>query len=256
MHLAPALRRLTGASLDLWGDANERHRAVAALVAAWDRGEPAGLAQAVDRIDGAVLAGLAAIGLGRQPASRIEVDSYGLRFRGRVTPGGSLQIDIERVRQQLAAGGSADRVFHTWVHESVHARAPSTAGRAQEYRHWPGYEEGLAEGLARLLTNECARMTVEDAAYDFFVRAYSTLAQVAGVEIERLLRAVWRCPPGSVRDHFSETVAAAMIERDRTLPLPQAVQLMRVADRVFGERHFGHGPDAAILERFWKSAFR
>ncbi len=72
---------------------------------------------------------------------------------------------------QLAAGGGPERIFHTWVHEALHARRPASPNRKTEYARWPGYEEGMVEGLARVATGLKAGMTVEAPSYEFYVHA-------------------------------------------------------------------------------------
>jgi hypothetical protein len=55
---------------------------------------------------------------------------------------------------------------------------------------WRGFEEGMVEGLARSVTGTAAGITVADPSYVYYVEAYRALARVAGIDAERLWRAL------------------------------------------------------------------
>ncbi|MGH2354537.1 MAG: hypothetical protein ACRDI2_25505 [Chloroflexota bacterium] len=164
-HLAPELRRLWGDALTLWADAAERAGALAAMLAAWDSTNDAALRQRVRRVDDAVRAGLAALDLPRDPAADVRLVSRGRTWIGRVEPDGTILIEVERVRYCLGLG-MVDRIFHAWVHESIHARRLASSGRSAESAAWAGYEEGMAEGLARIVTDTKAHLAVHDRSYE------------------------------------------------------------------------------------------
>jgi hypothetical protein len=255
-HLSPELRRLSGDSLAFWGDAAERGRALAAVLAAWDGANGTALRSAIDRIDRAVLAGLEALALPRDPASAIRLVGEGRTWLARVTLDGSILIEAERLRYYLRLG-MADRVAHAWVHESIHARRASSFGRSAESAAWTGYEEGLAEGLARTVTEWKAGISVPDRSYEYFVQAYQGLARAGGFEAERLWRLLWRHRPGEVRRHFARAVDDARREVGAALLSPkQHSRLVAVADRVFAAGRIHGRPDAAALSRLWELVFR
>jgi hypothetical protein len=258
-HLAPELRRLTGDALLLWADTAERTRELAAVVAAWDHGSAATLDEAVRRVDDAVVSGLAALGLPRGPGWSVQVDRFGRGWIGHVADDGTIRFDVDWLRHYLAVGRS-DRPFCSWVHESLHARGPAVPvppTRHVEYPAWPGYEEGLADGLARVATATKAGLPEEASAYDYFVEAYRALGRVADVDTERLWRALWRHPQGAVRTNFAPTLGHARRACSSAPLAPrQRSRLMAVADRVFAAGHQRDRPDPATLLRLWETVFR
>jgi hypothetical protein len=256
-QLSPELQRLTDDALLLWSDAAARQQVLLDLLAAWHRGDSPGVASAVGRIDRAVIAGLAALGLPRAPGVRVEAGAFGRRWVGRVTPDNTLQIDLERIAQHLAQRGHPDRAFHTWIHESLHARRLPSLNRHREYARWPGYEEGMVEGLTRHVTGSSAGIPVEHRSFDYYVEAYRVLAATGGFPMEQLWRALWLQAPGDVRTYFVTSADAA--RQDRGLPQMtrvQSAQLRRVGDTVWAEAHYYDRPDPDLLARFWESAFR
>lgn len=253
-HLAPELRRLAGDALLLWADASERGQALNALVDAWSRADAAGLRATAARIDAAVAAGLEALRLPRDPGVRVDVGSYNRRWIGHVGADGTMAIDVDRVRRHLAAGGGPERIFHTWVHEALHARQPAAPTRSVEYASWPGYEEGMVEGLARVATGSKAAMAVEAPSYEFYVLAYRSLAVAADIDAERLWRLLWLQRPGDVRKGFA-TAVDALRAPNSTSPASRA-HLTTVADRVFAADRYRDRPDAAVLARLWEAGLR
>jgi hypothetical protein len=256
-HLALPLRRLAGDALALWGNARERRRALEAIIAAWDAADVPARDAAVLRVDIAILAGLEALGLPRDPGSRVAVGSFGRSWIGRAAVDGTILLDVDWLRYGVIAISEPDRIFHTWVHESLHARRPSSAGRGPESAAWMGYEEGAVEGLARLVTGVQAGMDVKDPGYEHYVAAYRSLAQAGGFEPERLWRVLWAHHPGEVRRHFGAAVGAARQER-HALPLnpDQQSRLMAVADRVFASGRLNDRPNIAVLTRIWEVVFQ
>ena len=245
--------------MGLWGDAVEWRQAVAAVLAAWDGGSAAALLPAVRRVDAAVLAGLEALGLPRGPGWSAQVGSYGRAWIGHVADDGTIRFDVDWLRYYVAAD-RVDRVFRAWLHESLHARGPALpvpATRHAEYPQWPGYEEGLADGLARVATAAKAGMPEEESAYDYFVEAYRALGQAGGGDVERLWRALWHHPQGEVRANFVAAVEQTRQERTSSRLEPrQRSRLMAVADRVFAAGHQRDRPDPAVLVRLWETVFR
>jgi hypothetical protein len=241
----------------LWGDAEARTQVLLDLLAAWDRDDSAALGRALLRLDSAVTAGLAALGLGRDPGAAVRLDRYARGWIGRVAIDGTIHLDVDQVRHYVVEERQPDRVVHTLVHESLHARAPATPARGAEAAQWKGYQEGMVEGLTRIVTGDRAGMRVLDPAYDFYVAAYRALAVVARLDLEELWRALWRARPGQVRERFAETVDA--VGRRRGAPALDAGQLRRLGrmgDRVFAGDRFRDPPDERGLIQRWEAALR
>ncbi len=147
-------------------------------------------------------------------------------------------------------------MFRTWIHESLHARQPFAIYSALEQRRYKGYEEGLVEGLTRLVVDKGALRPVL-ASYDYYVGAYRTLAQVLGLSPERLLRRLWPYPTGEVRDRFVEAVASA--HRDPSeggLVAVDHARLRAIADTVFGSDRIRYTANEELLRRLWAQALR
>jgi hypothetical protein len=193
-RISPELLSLVSDALPIWTSADIRERSLSDVLLAWDRGDYAGAHHALARLDRAVVAGLEALGLGRDPGAALRLDHYGRGWIGRVAIDGAILLDVEEVRHFVAVEHVPDRIFHTLVHESLHARAPATAMRGAEAAQWKGYQEGMVEGLARIVTGERAGIRVPDPAYDYYVAAYRALAAAAGLGTEELWRAVARAP--------------------------------------------------------------
>jgi hypothetical protein len=62
--------------------------------------------------------------------------------------------------------------------QSIHARRPYGDGFEIEYMRRRGYEEGLAEALARFIVRDTARLDPVTASYEYYVAAYQSLAHV------------------------------------------------------------------------------
>lgn len=58
------------------------------------------------------------------------------------------------------------------------------------------------------MTGTAAGITVADPSYGYYVEAYRALARVAGIDAERLWRALWLVRPGDVRERFAAAVDA------------------------------------------------
>jgi hypothetical protein len=150
-----------------------------------------------------------------------------------------------------------DRVVHTLMHESLHARAPAAPTRAAEAAQWKGYQEGMVEGLARLVTGAGAGLRVLDPSYDFYVASYRALAFVAALDVEELLRALWQARPGQVRVRFA--VAVDNLRQRRGVPALDAERLRRLGgmgDRVFAGDRSRDPPDERALVQRWELVLR
>jgi hypothetical protein len=255
-HLPPELRRLTGDALALWADAGERRRALEAIVAAWEAGSP-NLAAVVARVDAAVVEGLRALGLPRGPVREVRVDLFGRGWLGRKTPECDLFVDAARMRAFVRNLDEPDTVFRSWVHESLHGRQPYDLRADSADAQWRGYEEGLVEGLADLVTRVKAGMRPGASAYTVFVATYRALAAVANIDVELLWRTLWVFPVGQVRASFVDVVDDLRRARSgRVLTAQHRTRLLALADHLFRSRQAGSGADERVLATLWRSVFR
>ncbi len=141
----------------------------------------------------------------------------------------------------------ADRAFRTLVHEMIHLRQPRSVHATAE-RSYRGYEEGFAEGLARMIVHQWADIPAQSGSFDYPVAAYRVFAQFAGVTEERLYRAVWEHAPGDVRGAFAETVARLYTgQYGHTLTQGQRATLAAFADQQFGTDRLAQRPDERIM---------
>jgi hypothetical protein len=250
-HLAPELRTLQGDGLRLWGDAGERRRALEAIVAASETGS-ADLA-AVARVDAAIAEGLLALGLPRGAVGNVRVEFAGRGWIGQKRADCDLVLDGYLIGQVMPHIHGPERVFHTWIHESLHARRPYAKTLAAEQRPHRGYEEGMVEGLARLISRDRAGVPPGMVSFEYYVRAYTALAKVLHVDVERLWRGLWLHPPGLVRAAFSETVAT-LVRRERGIALTanQLAALGSLADRHFDSARVQWTPNEALLNSAWQ----
>jgi hypothetical protein len=249
------LHRLASDARLLWSNRDARRQALLDLLAGWDRGGGVALQQVSGRIDRAVAAGLAAFRLPRDSGATYEIGHFGRGWIGHVTDDLKVQFDVEQVRYYVRTEQQPDRIFHTWVHESLHARAVPSAPRSVSSM-WRGYEEGMVEGLARTIAT-AAGLLVTDPSYGYYVEAYRALSSAGGFEAEHLWRALWRVPPGNVREHFAAVVNAVHRECGNPARMaPRPSQLRKVGDRVFAWGNAGNRADPPLLTRYWESAFR
>ncbi len=180
-QLAPELRALSGDALLLWGDAGERRRALEAILQAWESGSP-DLRAAVERVDQAVAGGLAAVRLPRGPVRDIEIPQD-VGWAGQKTPSSILRLSGRFLDQALRLDRRPEAIFKTWVHESLHARQSYAPDVATEYSLRRGYEEGMVEGLARVLTRDRAGIDPPGTSYNYYVAAYRSLAMAFEIQV-------------------------------------------------------------------------
>jgi hypothetical protein len=159
------------------------------------------------------------------------------------------------MRELLSDPRGPDTTFRTWVHESVHARQPYVIGFRQEYARWRGYEEGLAEGLARSVVRDRAGMDPIEAAYRYYVAGYRGLARALGVNVEQLWRRLFQLPTGRARDRFADAVDELRRERAAVgLSVRQREKLYGVADTLFGSDRRDALPDEDSMMKLWEVA--
>lgn len=248
-HLDPALQVLQDDARAIWGDAHVRYDALAAIVTAWERDDGIALREALIWVDDAVVAGLRVLGLPRGPVRRLRFEITGRGWRGRKLPDCDLVFDAGAVQQAIRRLRLPDDGFRTWVHESIHARQLLAPRYQAESRLALGYEEGLAEGLARLVAHHRAGMAIREQSYNLYVAAYETLAEALGVSAERLWRELWNSAPGEVRYAFLGVVEQARGH----LTTRQRQSLRGRADVVFSTPRAGEQVvDREALAQAWQ----
>lgn len=243
-----------GPSGDFWTDREVRRSALRDLRDALRFGGADDVQSAADAIDGHIVAALESLGFPRGPA-RPSVERQGSvgNRAGVKRPNCLLLIEAHYVEQHADALGNPDSVVRTWVHESIHARLEFAASAMDhEWFAWKGYEEGLAEGLARLITRDIAGLSPETPVYTRYVMAYEALARVLGQTPEELWRALYPIPFGAVRDTLPEVVARLSIREHP--PRPSLVRA--TADELFNSGDEGRSVPSLELEEQWREALR
>jgi hypothetical protein len=246
------LARLRGDAGRFWHDPTDRRQAFEALIAAWRRGDEAALQATLGRIDNAVTTALRQLGLARRGVTAVRFDSYPRLWAGHKHPACALEINARRVEAALAAGMSDDLV-RTWLHESVHGRLPRQSGWQREAIATPGFEEGLAEGMARLVCVAQPGLAARGGSFDRYVAAYEALAEALSLRVEDFWRALYVVPPGGVAAAFV-AVAAGLVYEQTGASLPEARlrRLERFAPAAFGVGRGGGVVDYEQMRRGWQ----
>jgi hypothetical protein len=185
----------------------------------------------------------------------IQVEPIGRGWLGRKTLDCSMRFDSDVLRL-IPSSDRPDVLFQTWAHESLHARLPYSIEAHAEQREFRGFEEGLAESLARLVMRK-AGISPPQSSYTFYVAAYRVLASQLGGGAEQLLRELWKYPTGNVRAAFPAGVGR--LWRDmagHSLTTEQTMRLRRVADRLLSTSRQRDEPDEGVMARLWESVFR
>jgi hypothetical protein len=242
----PALARIDEPARSFWLDATARRSAIETLYGHWYFGRADDAAAEAAAVDHAVVTGMRALGFGREPVT-VEVVSQSRGEHGAKTPHCVLRLSGRYIRDMAIDRRSPDTIVRTWVHESIHARLPFDATFFDEWERWKGYEEGLAEGLARLATRRKAGMRPLTFSYHGYVTAYVALARAAGVTTEQLLRAAYRYPNGAIRERFPE-----MLEALRGHALDHA-RVRTVADELFASARSDADVRFSEAVRRWRS---
>jgi hypothetical protein len=253
-RLSPELRGLPDEALQIWANRGVRNSALNAIVDAWQRESP-DLDGLVGRVDAAVAAGMKSLGLPRGTVLGVRIEAS-LRFSaGRKHPDCWLVINGRVMRDIVRVHGDGDDFLRTWVHESLHARQPYSPNAANEARLYQGYEEGMVEGLARLIVRDRAGLRPLERSYTFYVAAYEAVATVAGVRADTLWRALWLFPAGEVRAAFVDAVDTARREASgRLLTMEQRSRLRAVADRLFATSRRDELPARDVMLALWRIA--
>jgi hypothetical protein len=156
------------------------------------------------------------------------------------------------IRHVLRDG--ADEVADTWVHESLHGRAPRTLNWTVNTQQ-RGYEEGMVEGLL-LQIRQLAGWGSSMVAYPGYVRAYERLALRLGITDDLLYRRLWQ--QADIDMVFVDEIDQLMQRQGSGLAAAQATRLRTIADWLFSTPPPGvgyTGLDDADIDRAWESAF-
>lgn len=255
-HLAPELQRLTGDALRIWGSATVRQDAFERIVAALEEGGN-GFERVVGPLDAAVCAGLAALGLPRGGGVSFAAGDPGMRGTARLGLDRVFRLNPLSMRHVLHDLRQPGDLFRTWVHESLHGRLEDMIVSETEQRELQGYEEGMAEGLAQIVTHDRAGMEIRESSYHYFVVAYRALAAAMELDVERLWRRVWRLPRGRLRAGFVGALAELCRDTAGTTLTPaQRGRLQAQADRQFATQNATRQPNESVIAAQWRMAFR
>lgn len=228
------------------------------VLTAWERQDEPALRRAVARIDATIVAVLRAVGLPRGPIDGITVDSFGRGWRGRKLPTCTLLLDALQIARCVRAYQAPDDVFRTWLHESIHARHPFAPSFREESRLAAGYEEGLAEGLARRILRAQPGMRLIEHSFGRYVAAYEALAASLSCPPDRLWRRLWTAPAGAVRHVFLNVVDDQWLATSgRPLSQRQRILIRGRAEVVFSTTQALTGEiEVQVLRDEWARALR
>jgi hypothetical protein len=242
---------LSGDALRIWADAAERQHTLQAVLDALDgQGD---LLRAVQRVDGAIERGLAAVGLPRGLVPAVLLEAGRPRWAGLTDADSTIHLNVASLRANLAQG-APDAVFRTWVHESLHARQPVAIGGEAAVQ---GYEEGMVEGLTRRVLERYAGLARIGGSFEYYVAGYETLADVFGVDAEQLWRRLWAAPRGDVRARLPAAVQELRhTAGGGTLSVEQLNRLEGVAEAVFQTTRGHDRPGRSRLRELWRVALR
>jgi hypothetical protein len=194
-HLPPALQALTGDALRFWGEPSVRARMLRAILTAADT---AARTRALRAVDDAVTSGMAALGFPRAPVRSLSLvlphDAGDLGVKYFTC---ELQIGLPGLRRALGPGGAPDEVVETWIHESAHGRQFPWSPSARAELQFRGFEEGLAEGIAGLVSHWAAFVPGVPV-YGRYVQTYEILADLLGINPEMIYRRLYRHTNGAV----------------------------------------------------------
>lgn len=216
-------------------------------------------ARALQAVDDAVSQGMAAFGFPRAPIRSLSLVTpqlpsiAGLKY---ITC--DMQLSRPAVLRELGPGGAPDTIAETWIHESVHGRRFPWGANASAEVAFPGFEEGLAEGITRLLSHQ-AGFVPGLPTYGRYVQTYQALADVLGISPDAIYRSLFRLANGSVMDGFvTEVNAIRAATGQPPLTAEQRGRLDRAARRLF-DIAYEFDPASARLRnsirRAWRRAF-
>lgn len=254
-HLPPALQQLTADALRFWGEPSVRADMLRAILAASDS---AARTRALRAVDDAVTSGMAALGFPRAPVRLLSLVLP--RFPGQMgikLATCDLQIGLPSLRNALSPGGFPDEVVETWIHESVHGRLSPWSRDLSMERPFRGFEEGLAEGIARMVSHQ-AGLVPGLPTYGRYVQTYEVLADVIGATAETIYRRLYLLPYGSVMAGFAVEIDGLRVESGAPrLTREQRGRLERTACRLFdiaNQQVPATGGARGTVRRAWRRA--
>lgn len=248
---------LTGDAFRFWSDPTHRERMLRDILEA--RGREA-RARALRAVDDAITQGMTALGFPRAPIRSLSLVALSRpAIAGQKYSTCELQIAYPALQRELGPGGAPDAIVETWIHESVHGRHVPWGPNARIEFAWRGFEEGLAEGVTRLMSRQ-AGLTPGLPTYGRYVQTYEELAHVLGVSAEVVYRKLYVLANGSVMDGFVPEIDAIR-QATGTPPMTpeQHGRLERTAKRLF-DLAYERDPASARLRtpirRSWRGACR
>ena len=250
------LQDLPAASRTIWTNVAERERIINELLDAEASDSPDRMGSALSQIDTAVTDALNLLGLPRGPVDG-PIATATSAYAGIKRPACTLEISTTVMRANLTIARGSDTTLRTWVHESIHGRRPYADGHLAEYRPWSGYEEGLADGLARIIVRGRAGLDPSEPTYRHPVMVYETLAAAADIDYEHLLRTLSRQPAGRVRGALLDAIDAG--RRARSLPVltdAQRSMLATIADTQFATTNSAREPSREVMLTLWRRGLR
>jgi len=183
----PRLRELPEETAKFWTDQKYRVNVLRHLASTLEQTtDPKRTQPLLDEIDRHLVAGLRALGYERGPTKGLFALSdadIGETAVASKRPSCVMEVYIaglnDRIMRQIE-----DEILVDLIHESIHARAPFDKDHKKEAL-WRGYEESAVEVRSRELARQ-AGLTPKEGAYQYWVTALETLAEVLGVPADRL----------------------------------------------------------------------
>lgn len=206
----------------------------------------------MNRVDVAVVEGLAALRFPRGPVAGIEFSRLSISQSGQKLP--DCRIMLAGIALESALSEErVDGFFGTWVHESIHARQPYAHGASTEYRQYRGFEEGLVEGLTRHVL-ERAGIAPRTGAFSYYVVVYEQMAHVLGIDTVELWRRLWKYPTGTISAVFVDVVTELNLQlRGQRLGRRQRQRLFVTAAGLLRAGQDRNIYDASDIRRQWEA---
>lgn len=146
-----------------------------------------------------------------------------------------LRIDPRWLYDILVTHNCPGALWQTWVHEAIHARAPFFVDWKLELAPYQGYEDGFAEMLAQNFTMVQARLPILSGSYDYYVEAYKMLVRASGADEQTLWRALYKCPPGTIRNQLPTSLERSS---GRSFSNEQKDEILALADSMFASTNW------------------
>jgi hypothetical protein len=250
------LQGLSAAARRIWEVPAHRRRIIRELLDAEVAGDAVRMRQGLGQIDAAVTEALTLLGLPRGPINgpfAVHTNAYA----GIKGPDCTLEMSVTSMRAIVDLERGSDSTIRTWIHESIHGRRSYADDHLAEYRMWSGYEEGLAEGLARFVTRDRGGLDPFQPTYNYHVTVYETLAEAAGIDYVELLRALWQQPAGRVRSALVDAVDDGRRAKSLSaLTDAQRGVLATVADNQLVTENSLRVPSRQVILTLWRRGFR